>query len=116
VGVKIAAWLVVFAVSLFLLDRILLWAEKRGWIYWRRRKAGVGARSTASMIEEFQAFLSPTVRYAQEEKDRRLVLREDDEAGAPPNRRIDLESGMVTVRTPASRGDSPRNGAEDREA
>lgn len=26
------------AAALFLLDRLALWAEAKGWVYWRRRK------------------------------------------------------------------------------
>ena len=33
-------WVVGFVIGLFFLDRVLLWAEARGWIYYRVNKPG----------------------------------------------------------------------------
>lgn len=95
---KYAVWFLVAAAALALADQVLLWMERRGWIYWRRRKAGIGAASTAGMMGELHALFSPTHRHVSEEKERRLVLREDEKSGSPLDRRIDLESGRVVVR------------------
>ncbi|MBP0454067.1 hypothetical protein J5Y04_31670 [Kitasatospora sp. RG8] len=84
--------------ALLLVDRLLLWMERRGWIYWRRRRAGVGAASSLSMMDELNAFLSPGRQQMREEKERRLVLRDDAGSADPLEHRIDLESGRVTVR------------------
>ncbi|MGW1323868.1 DUF6191 domain-containing protein [Streptomyces antibioticus] len=96
---RLVLWILATALVLVLADQVLLWAERRGWIYWRRRKAGVGAASTAGMMNELHDLLSPTHRHVAEEKERRLVLREDAGSGAPPLRRVDLESGRVVVRS-----------------
>jgi len=36
--IKIISIVVAALVSLYLLDRLGLWAERRGWIYWRMKK------------------------------------------------------------------------------
>ncbi|MGW3956785.1 DUF6191 domain-containing protein [Streptomyces sp. NPDC004752] len=94
---KVLFWVLVAFTAVALADQILLWMERRGWIYWRRRKAGIGAASTAGMMGELHDVFSPTHRHVSEEKERRLVLREDAESGAPLDRRIDLESGRVVI-------------------
>ncbi|WP_327065399.1 DUF6191 domain-containing protein [Kitasatospora sp. NBC_01302] len=86
--------------ALLLIDQALLWMERHGWIYWRKREAEVGAGSMFSVINEIHTLLSPSQRHVAEEKERRLVLREDVEPGAPLDRRIDLGSGRVVIRRP----------------
>ncbi|MEU6609499.1 DUF6191 domain-containing protein [Streptomyces shenzhenensis] len=56
---------------------------------------------------ELHALFSPTHRHVSEDKERRLVLREDAESGSPLDRRIDLESGRVVIHpeSPSSRCD-----------
>ena len=73
-------WIVGLAVGLFVLDRILLWVESRGWIYYRRTKPGRGA-ATYHLLE-WNAVLDPTMRQVQEERIREK--REEEESGAPP--------------------------------
>lgn len=34
----IALWIIGIVVALFGLDRLFLWMEARGWLYWRRVK------------------------------------------------------------------------------
>jgi hypothetical protein len=75
-------WIVGLAVGLFVLDRILLWVESRGWIYYRRTKPGRGA-ATYHLLE-WNAVLDPTMRQVQEERIREK--REEEESGAPPAR------------------------------
>lgn len=77
--VEEALWLVGLLFLVFLVDRALLWAESRGWIYYRVRKPGRGA-STYHLLEWNSAF-DPTMRQVQEE-----IIREEkseDEAGDP---------------------------------
>ncbi|MGW8265822.1 MAG: hypothetical protein ACWGSQ_05595 [Longimicrobiales bacterium] len=72
--------LLALAVGVFLLDRVLLWVESRGWIYYRRTKPGRGA-STYHLLEWNAAF-DPTMRVVQEERVKEE--REEEESGAPP--------------------------------
>lgn len=66
--------------GLFVLDRLLLWIESRGWIYYRRTKAGRGA-ATYHLLE-WSSALDPSMRQAQVEMVREE--RREDESGSPP--------------------------------
>lgn len=74
-------WIAGILVALFLLDRLLLAAEARGWIYWRRRKASPGTLGNA--IASAHALLEPDRRHLVEE--RRAVRREEEDEGGPPD-------------------------------
>ena len=65
---------------LFFLDRLLLWCESKGWIYWRRRKASPGTASAAFL--ELQAMLEPGKAQVVEEM--KQVREERDDEGDPP--------------------------------
>jgi hypothetical protein len=73
-------WIAGSAVGLFVLDRALLWAEGRGWIYYRRTRPGRGA-STYHLLE-MSNILDPSVRPVQEVKVKER--KSEDEAGDPP--------------------------------
>ncbi|MFF0220033.1 DUF6191 domain-containing protein [Streptomyces vinaceus] len=95
---NVLLWVVAALLALLLADRLLLWVERRGWMYYRRHRAATGANSISSVMQELHMLFSPSRQHVKEEKERRLVLRDDDEAGEPLDRRIDLESGRVVVR------------------
>ncbi|GAA1992368.1 DUF6191 domain-containing protein [Kitasatospora viridis] len=94
-------WAVIAAPpALLLADRLLLLLERHGWVYWRKRQPEAGGGSVYSAINELQTLLSPAQRHVTEQKERQLVLRDDESAGAPHPGRIDLDSGRVVVRQP----------------
>ncbi len=66
--------------SLFLLDRFLLWAERRGWIYYRKKKASPGTLGSAFL--QVQSILQPDAQQAAVEL--RAEAIEEDEEGEPP--------------------------------
>jgi len=71
---------VVVAASLYLIDRALLWAEQRGWIYWRRRKAS--STSVGSAMLSVHSILEPDKRHVVEERQRQdadIDLADDDD-------------------------------------
>jgi len=78
------SWLGVIAAAvagLVAVDRLLLAAEARGWIYWRRRTSSPGTRAGALL--ELHALLEPDRRHTAE------IVRaegheEEDEAGPGP--------------------------------
>jgi len=72
------------AAVLYVLDRLLLAAEARGWIYWRRRKASPGTRAGALM--ELHALLEPDRKHTAEVL-REVSHEEDDEGGPGPGGR-----------------------------
>jgi hypothetical protein len=101
-----ALWVVGIGLGLFALDRFFLWMESRGWIYYRRTKAGRGA-STYHLFEWNAAF-DPTMRQVQEESVREE--RQEDEAGDPPGREEDDTGPSVSGQGAAHR--SPGNVTE----
>lgn len=65
---------------LLVLDRLLLAAEARGTIYYRRRKASPGSLGSAML--EIHASLQPSMRHIAEEQ--RRIIEIEDAAGEPP--------------------------------
>ena len=63
--------------TLYVLDRLALWAERRGWIYYRNKHSSGGAIGNAFL--ELQAFLEPSKRHVVEE---RKKIRKDEEASS----------------------------------
>ena len=83
----LVAWLIGGGMGLFALDRFLLWAESRGWIYYRRRKPGRGA--ITYHILETSSIFNPSFQVVQE-----IQLREErqeDESGDPVGPDADAE-------------------------
>ena len=69
--------------ALVTIDRAALWAEARGWIYWRRRKR-VGSQVGAGIAAELGAILSPAERTRQEVVARAQQLPAPDDPGGAP--------------------------------
>jgi len=75
------------AVSLFLIDRLLLTFEEWGWIFYRRSKPNFKTAGTALL--ELQAMFDPRARYVIERKQKEETDEDDDENGDPPVPRVD---------------------------
>ena len=76
-----ALWLGGVIVTLFMIDRLALWAEERGWIYWRRKKAQTGALGSALM--EMNVITNPAAQPVIDAQDaKKLEERENDD---PPH-------------------------------
>jgi hypothetical protein len=56
------------------------WAERRGWIYYRKKRGSSGALGNAFL--EVQSIVEPSARHVLEERVK--DDREDDENGDPP--------------------------------
>ncbi|MDZ4859201.1 MAG: hypothetical protein SGI88_09450 [Candidatus Hydrogenedentes bacterium] len=74
----IIAGLCLAPILLYLLHRLLLWMEQKGWIYYWH-KSGSGGIGNAIM--PIQAIFQPEIRYTLEEQTRQHVENED--AGDP---------------------------------
>jgi hypothetical protein len=83
--VELALWMIGTVAGLFVLDRLLLWIESKGWIYYRRNKPGRGA-STFHLLE-WTSVLDPTQRQVMEI--RAKEERQEDEAGDPVGSRAE---------------------------
>ncbi len=78
--VKLVVWLVGIAIAALILDRLLLRLESRGWIYYRRSRAGRGA-SMYHMLE-IHRIVDPQIQHVIEVKVQEQ--KEEDESGDPP--------------------------------
>ena len=68
------------AALLFLLDRLLLKMEERGWIYYRKKQGHADRLGDAAF--RVQAMLEPDKQYVIQEKER--AKEESRDSGAPP--------------------------------
>jgi hypothetical protein len=48
----IALWIAGVTIGLFALDRLFLWMEARGWIYWRKVKSKSGANTCSKTMTD----------------------------------------------------------------
>ena len=82
--------LAVLAVVIWIVDRVLLWAEMAGWITYRRMprvRHGYG-----NAVLGIDALLQPERRHVIELKQEAEVHREDDdEAGGAGRRKLELD-------------------------
>ena len=66
--------------GLYLLDRLGLWAERQGWIYYRYKRAS--RTSIANAILELQTIVDPSKRYVVEER-KKIRKEEKDSVDKP---------------------------------
>ncbi len=75
--VRRAAILLAIVAAMFAIDRLGLWMETRGWIYWRKKKR----KGAAGVVELFGAFdpglkhLNEVRQKAREERGREIKTR-----------------------------------------
>ncbi len=67
--------------GLYALHCLAIWAERRGWIYYVKRRGTSGALGTAFL--EIQSIMEPGKRYVVEERSRQVVGNQD--SGDPPS-------------------------------
>jgi hypothetical protein len=70
--------------ALWLLDRLALWAEARGFIYWRRSKPTGSALGGAFL--ELDSFLDPGARHIVETREAEPMEQTSDDDMVPPQR------------------------------
>ncbi|TRO61658.1 DUF6191 domain-containing protein [Streptomyces sp. IB201691-2A2] len=93
--------LVILLTVIAFVDQLMLRAGRAGVLPWRN-----GARTgqvSATGFEQLHGALSPGKQHELNERQSALVLRDDEEDGAPPHRtRVDLDGGtaVVVIRTP----------------
>ncbi len=74
---KIALILLAVVVGLVVVDRLLLAAERRGWIYWRKTSASPG--TAASAMLEMQSMLEPGKTHVLEATREEMETDDDGE-------------------------------------
>lgn len=82
-------WGLAIAGALFALDRLLLAAERRGWIYYRRERARPGGVGNALLAAH--ALVEPQMRALIEQRAERPA--ESEAAGDPPLPGAEAENG-----------------------
>lgn len=90
VNVETVIVLAVVVAGLITIDRIGLWAERKGWIFWRKgngKRVDAGSGALAVMDELF----APSKTHVIEEVTSKQTTRVDQLSG----QRIDLPSGRV---------------------
>jgi hypothetical protein len=78
---KVLLWLILLGGALFALHHFALWAERRGWIYYKNRKASPASVGSAFLL--VQSLLEPGKRHIVES--RLEDVAEADESGDPPD-------------------------------
>ncbi|SEG24299.1 hypothetical protein SAMN04489712_10451 [Thermomonospora echinospora] len=91
--------LVIALVAFAVLDRVGLWAHRRFRLPWRRDE--VGRPISAVALGELDVFFHGTHRHQQEQRRSSLMLRDEENDGAPPRTHIDLNAGTAIVRRPS---------------
>lgn len=87
--ITLLLWVGGMVVGAFLLHLLAVWAESRGWIYYRSSR-GRGSAALSNAMSEFEAVVNPAVEHRlEEERSDRLEedesdLRWNDEAAASP--------------------------------
>ncbi|MGV1004172.1 MAG: hypothetical protein ACOYEV_05245 [Candidatus Nanopelagicales bacterium] len=65
-----------------LFDRLMVAAERRGWIYWRKR--GTSGAATAAAFSELQMLTSPSYAHVIEQRRHEQLRVDQPDDGAPP--------------------------------
>ena len=87
--IRVLVWASIAVLAVVVVDRALLWAESRGWLYYRRNKPRGGA--SAYHFLEMSSILDPTFNEVIEMKVQEE--KQEDESGDPPTG-PDPESGI----------------------
>lgn len=92
--------LVVLLTVLAFVDQLLLRAGRAGVLPWRN--AARQGQVSATGFEQLHAALSPGKQSELKERQSALVMRDDEEDGAPPHSTVDLTSGKAVIRLPGA--------------
>ncbi|MFF4274947.1 DUF6191 domain-containing protein [Streptomyces sp. NPDC001536] len=92
--------LVVLLTVLAFADQLLLRAGRAGVLPWRN--AARQGQVSATGFEQLHAALSPGKQHELKERQSALVMRDDEEDGAPPRSTVDLTSGKAVIRLPGA--------------
>lgn len=79
---QVALWIPAMIVALIAIDRLGLWAESKGWIYWRRTKRRGSAMS--AILSDLNAVTNPAAQHVTQAKEAKKLEERDN--GDPPSR------------------------------
>jgi hypothetical protein len=58
--------LVAVAAVFIVMDWVRCWMERRGWIYWRKKKSTGGGGAMAGILAGFQQIVEPQIEHRQQ--------------------------------------------------
>ena len=87
--------LVVGLVALAAVDRLGWWLQRQCGLPWHRDRR---RPATAVGLDEVHAVFQPSKRHVIEQRRLEHVLADDDQEGAPPRVRVDLDRRIVIIR------------------
>jgi hypothetical protein len=91
--------LVILLTAVAFADQLILRAGRAGLLPWRN--SARQGQISATGFEQLHASFSPGKQSQLKERQSALILRDDEEDGAPPNQTmVDLEVGTAVVRMP----------------
>jgi hypothetical protein len=73
---KIGLYAAVLIAALLLLDQLFLWFERRGWMYWRKKKRSE-SKGSRGPLSAFQEFVQPEIRHVQQDREQRHAVSEE---------------------------------------
>lgn len=88
--------LVFLLVVVAALERFGLWASNRSWLPWRRKREGTPV--SAAGFEEMDAFFGAGKRHELDQRNHSLMMRADEDDGAPPQMKVDLDGNRIVLR------------------
>ncbi|MGW6729416.1 DUF6191 domain-containing protein [Nocardia sp. NPDC055029] len=96
----------IFAAAVIGLDQLALWAERRGWIYWRKTRRTTGAGP--GMLGVVDDLFNPASKHVVEERESKQLVRVEAGSG----RELDLDTRTVYLRrvTPSPENEPPGAG------
>ena len=80
-------WIGGVVVALMSLDRLFLWMEAKGWVYWRKVKR----KGSAGAVLDIAAIIDPTARHAAEARQQHAMDETedgDDDGSRKPDDRV----------------------------
>ncbi|MFE7570221.1 DUF6191 domain-containing protein [Streptomyces sp. NPDC057539] len=94
--------LVIVLTLVAFIDQLLLRAGRAGLLPWRN--SARQGQISATGFEQLHASFSPGKQNELKERQSALLLRDDEEDGAPPHRTtVDLDGGTAVIRIPDAR-------------
>lgn len=69
-------------IAALVLDRLMVAAERRGWVYWRRR--GQSGAVTGAMFSEIHQLTTPSYRHVVEQRDHDRIVADQANDADPP--------------------------------
>ncbi|MEV7212120.1 DUF6191 domain-containing protein [Kitasatospora cineracea] len=97
--------LVCALVVLAFVDQLALRARRSRWVPWRG--TGREGQVSATGFEQLHAQFAAGKQAELEQRKTTLMLRDEDDEGAPPRSTVDLEGGVVVIRAGDRRSDDP---------